>query len=443
MSLLLTIRRDGYFPFNANTSDTLMIIISTLHVLIFLILLIIFFWPNLLAKKFPSKLPSFDSRVAIISIIFLFLAITFVLFYKDYKTFSEVYSFNIPFVILVFLASFSLIAYFTIRKQSKALVISVFAISVLISLIPILYFPLTAKIGDLMPIITEQSSSLVKGENIYQYYLLDNGVWTQAVRQPGTIIAYLPAYILGIDPRIMSIIYTTLTCFVLLKIVYKQFRSIKYDQTLVFVSLGLILFLLSPYRLTRLDLYEPPFWLLLSITLLLISRGKYFLSAIFWGFGIITQVWFWLFTPFLFVFLLKKAGFKSFLQFFLISIGVAILGLAPFIIRDVEAYKEHVFGFYDLVLKENQYNNFTFYLTPWLMKLNLSPLLKILQFLSLAIIGLSALKYLKSFKLLIIYLAFTFFFFIQFNSLSWNYMYLNLILIMLFYFFYMLRLKDI
>ena len=45
----------------------------------------------------------------------------------------------------------------------------------------------------MLPIIGEAARSMLVGENIYRFYLLDNGVWTQMVRLPGLVMSYAPA----------------------------------------------------------------------------------------------------------------------------------------------------------------------------------------------------------------------------------------------------------
>lgn len=76
-----------------------------------------------------------------------------------------------------------------------------------------------------MPIIIEQGRAFLQGENIYQFYLLDNGVLTQAVRQPGNVLAFLPSIILSIDPRILSILYTIVGGYFLFKIRHNDLKK--------------------------------------------------------------------------------------------------------------------------------------------------------------------------------------------------------------------------
>ena len=226
-----------------------MIIISSIHIVVIGFLTLIFLKPNLLINKFKVKPLNFkiDSRYILIFFVLISLVITFVIYCKDYLVYKELYSFNILFVSSLFLISSILISIPIVLKRPKLAIFGIIVGSTLISLVPIIFFPITSKIGDLMPILYKQAEALMNNQNIYQYYLLDNGVLTQAVRQPGTVIAYLPAYIFQFDLRIMSILYTVLTAFIFIKISYKKIREIKFNKKWVLFFLGLGIFLLSPY----------------------------------------------------------------------------------------------------------------------------------------------------------------------------------------------------
>jgi len=314
-----------------------------------------------------------------------------------------------------------------VKKNSYKLIL--YVISLIIFTLPnILFMPITAKVGDLMPIVVNQTESLLQGENIYQYYLLDNGVETQAVRQPGVSIAYVPAEILGTDYRILSLVYVILCLAILVKLLPKKIYHSQFLLSLLAIST----LILSPYRLVRTDLYDAPYWFLLSLALYLLYRKRYLYFAIIFGLSITVQVWSWVLTPFVLLYLHRNLKFKEFLStsVTILTIGVGILLL--FILRDPGAYYEHVFEFYRSYLGRDSYVLVSIYLTPLLVILGLTQLVLPIQGISLGLIGGYSIKKLNDMSHILFLGSLALFTFIQFNSLSWNYMYFVIILMMIF-----------
>ena len=176
----------------------------------------------------------------------------------------------------------------------------------------------------------------------------------------------------------------------------------------------------------RFDLYEPPFWFVFITALYFLYQKRLFIFSFFWGIGIFTQVWCWITTPFVIVYFLRQYGFKktivSAMIYLLIGFGV----LAAFIIPDYKAYLEHVFGFFQNTQNIAGFPKVSMFLTPWVFTLGLGKYLQIIQVAFTALVGLIALKYLKTFRSLLLFLAIVIFVFIQFLIISWTYMYLNI-----------------
>jgi len=432
ISLLFVIKRDGYFPFNENSGELLIFIGNTLLLILFILGVILVVRPFKMnfASKIFAYLEKHIKSFAVIIIISNVLCI-FLLTIYTYTSFKTLYSINYPVLILLTVIALILPLFFILKQKPGKALISIFISSFLLSCLAILFFPITAKVSDLLPIVTKQGEAILSGQNIYQYYLLDNGTLTQAVRQPGIILLYLPASILGLDIRLMSIIYILATGVVLLKFVYPKFSGTKINRKFYTVFILLTLFLLMPYRNMRFDLYEPPFWFIFISGLYALYREKLKTFAVLWGVGICTQVWCWIATPFIVLYIFRKYNLRKTIWTALMYLSIGFGVLAIFIIPDYKAYLEHVFGFFQNTQNIGNFPKVSMFLTPWIFLLGLGKYLQIIQIFMSAIVGLFALKYLKTFVGLLFFLAVVILVFIQFLIISWTYMYLNIFYLLL------------
>lgn len=429
---LLSLRRDGYFPFSRNLDPIQAAWLQfTQTILVFLILI---FFISDYTITIPDKIIAFIDKYLfqfLILLVPILIISILLLLIKDTYVFSEYYSRNLSVFIGLGVFTVLIIILPLLKGMAKLSIVMLFVGSFLLFLIPILYFPITAKLSDLMPIINKQLEAFVACENIYQYYLLDNGVWTQAVRQPGTILSYFPAFLLGVDLRVVSIIFTLMTGIMFLSIAYKDIYKIKFNKRFLKIYLMIALFLLFPYRHVRADLYEPFYWFLLTLSLYLLNRSKLFMFSFIWGIGIFTQVWSWLFSPFVSLYLWRKYGFKKALEYSFVFLLFGIIPLLFFILPNPQAYYEHIFGFYKGLVDKGIYEVNSIYLTPLFHIYGLGKYLLPSQILSVAFIGITAIFKLRKFKHLLYCLALVFFIFVQFNSLTWNYMYIDLLAILI------------
>lgn len=428
---VLTVRRDGFFPFSRDVSEEILAWFQVLQSIMFLSLLLLFVFAEKI--RFSSRIVDFIERNSYrltIIVIPILVSTIFILFNHEINKFSEYYAVNkIVFAGLV-ITSFIIIIIPLILKKPKESFGALFLGSLLLFFLPVLYFKITANISDLLPIVSEQLKALINGENMYQYFVLDNEVTTQAVRQPGTTLIYLPAYILKLDLRIISVIFTLLTGFVFLKFSYTSIRDVKFDLKFLLTYFILLLFLLFPYRHLRHDLYEPFYWCLLSLSLLFLSRSKLLFFSTAWGISIFTQVWSWIFSPFVSLFIWRKHGFKKALIYSTIFLFVGVGLLSVFILREPSAYSEHVLGYYNNLLDSGIYAATTIHITPIFHIYNIETLLRPLQILVVASLGIISVLTIKNFKSLLSMLMLVIFSFIQLNIISWNYMYISMLVLM-------------
>ena len=231
----------------------------------------------------------------------------------------------------------------------------------------------------------------------------------------------------------MSVLYTYLTAYIIIKLSYNNCKII-FNKKFLLVYIITALFLLFPYRHLRSDLYEPFYWFLLSLSLYLLNKGKLFAFSIVWSVGIFTQVWNWIFSPFITLYLYKKCGFKKAMLYTFVYLSLGIISLSIFILPDINNYYKHVFGFYRDLINKKHYAETSIYITPLIHFLGLTQVLLHIQLFFSAIIGIISIFKLKTFRHLLIFLSFIFFTFIQFNSLTWNYMYINLLILLIIFF---------
>jgi len=433
--LILSIRRDGFFPFSANIDPLTWAWLLAAQVILLLLLLFFFFKPQLIEHivyKLKGKI-QLPPHLIVLGLVNLLILFTLVLHLSSSRTFPEYFHFGKNDALVFALLTIPLVSFPILTKKPALAVFSLFLATIILALIPIHYYEITANTADLLPIIQKQLDAFVNGQNIYQYFLLDNGVVTQAVRQPGTTLSFLPAFLQGLDIRFMSLIYTLLTGVVLLKFQYRKLQEAKFDTKFFITFSAIALFLLFPYRQVRHDLYEPFYWFLITLSLYWLHIGKLKWFALTWALGIFTQVWFWLFTPFAAVYLWRKYSFQQAVIVMGAAVAIGVGLLSVFILKNPNAYLEHVFGFYAGEIAKGSYAASTIHLTPLFTEYGLNRFLLPLQLFSLGVVGLFTLLRVKTWEKFLTALVLVFTYFVLFNSVSWNYMYIGLVVLMLVY----------
>jgi hypothetical protein len=210
----------------------------------------------------------------------------------------------------------------------------------ILKLYPIVCFPAAAKRSDMLPIIENAAQSLVVGDNIYRYYLLDNGVWTQMVRFPGLVVTYAPAVILRFDARLITLACETLF-FVLL------FR--RFGRNPLFLT-GLILLALSPYWHFRHELYEAPFWVALVVLLLAIERRDRAVEIVTLSVLVCMHQWSVLFLPFIVLLWARSRSWRYGLATAgsALAVGALVVGVASR--GDFASFWQHTVAYYSAAL---------------------------------------------------------------------------------------------
>jgi hypothetical protein len=123
-------------------------------------------------------------------------------------------------------------------------------------------FPLAAARSDMMPLLMQAGRELLAGHDPYSLYHLTPGSGTYLTYLPGLLLAYLPAALMGLDPRLLGVVYTLAAA------------GLLYLRAGAGAAVFLSVFLVNPYLVYRHDAYLAPFWLLLAASWIALSRPR-------------------------------------------------------------------------------------------------------------------------------------------------------------------------
>ena len=407
---MLIIRGDGYFPIPKTVDPVLFRAIVLLQTAVLAALTL-----YLLYKAFSeyNKLPYEISSGTIFLIIGISIFCIAGLHIFQARYFAKFgYRNNWG----AFSASILLSALLLIVLWRKNRFWAVLSSAMTLKLYPILAFPITANRSDMIPILVQAVGSLLKGENVYRYYLLDNNSWTQTVRFPGIIAAFIPSVVLKFDPRFILIV-----C----EILFFKIAQAKYGKHPWFIP-GLVLLAFSPYWHYRHELYEIPFWVVLFAVILISDKKRFFLHLIAFTVLITFHQWGVLFFPFIAIYLIRRTSLKYVVSVAAISFALSVLILAVFCRLDFSAFFLNAFKYYDEVLKGGNLFPGSLYFTPEIVRITGPSGIKLLVWAGEIFILLVAFLKLDSLRRLFGFLSAALFFMLLFNAVTWTYQYLLL-----------------
>lgn len=439
---IIQIRGDGYFPFPKSWSpDGLMAI-----VLVHTILLVFFICraSQILITGKGNKIILFRSQkilpVTTLKIIPVLLLITICGFHILQSHYFRNIGYRMNWNILSLFFIFSLIPVITfwyISKVRKRVSYNYFlhcilASAVILQLVPILLFPITAKRSDMLPILKSAAISLWHGENPYQYYLLDNGVMTQNVRFPGLILAYLPPAILDWDLRWITLLFELLTMLLLFKITKDVLKVASESNPACWdIPLTVTCFLLLPYFHYRHELYETPFWFFTLVTLIALYK-KHFIGFTLGLIGMmVMHQWGWLFAPFILIGFSLNCGLKKTLgslSLALLLSGIIISLVIKFHYRE---FYEQTLQYYDKLALKNEFYPMSMYFSAYFAKFNITRFLRPVQVLFQIPLLYLAYRYGKRIDSLCGILALSLTFMLLFNPVAWTYQYLLVVFLLI------------
>jgi len=215
--------------------------------------------------------------------------------------------------------------------------------------------------GDMLTLIEAASREFLAGKQPYREYpevyvtlgrqnglsgleeLVDFASKHNLVNQPlpylpGVWLGYLPAVALGIDLRILNLLY--LAC---LLCVFERLLPIRHDRSIV-LSLTFYPLLLSPSFLGIVPaLHVMHYWLLLLLTMLCIQKQRYWPGCVFFGLALATRQPALLIVAPLFAWLARQLRWKDLLRYTLATLGTYLFVMLPFAIwwGDVGLFWKH------------------------------------------------------------------------------------------------------
>jgi hypothetical protein len=294
----------------------------------------------------------------------------------------------------------------------------ILAAAFLLKVYPLVCFPIRAARSDMLPILQEAGRALLAGENVYRSYLLDNGTWTPMVRFPGLVIAYAPATLLRVDPRLVTLCAEALFFLV----VWRRFRGNP------LFSAGLILLALSPYWHFRHELYEAPFWLVLTALLLVLERRSPPAEVAALAVVVCMHQWGVLFLPFVALFLARSRSRAYGLASAGVALGVGALLVAVVSRGDPAAFWQQTMTSYGSTLaswaRHASFPVVSLYLTPWIAALGGATAVELASAAGVAAVFAWAWLRLRRLPDLVAFLAAVLLAVLLTNTVAWTYQYL-------------------
>jgi hypothetical protein len=407
------LRGDGYFPFSKTVEPHLFTFIVLLQTFV---LIAVSVWMAVVIVRPGSLLGQvgMNDRVQL-ALAVVSLVLIAALQVLNARRFAEFGYAGRPILLAVLLLGASL-ALGSLWRTNRFW--GILLADLVLKVYPLVCFPIVPKRSDMLPIIGEAARSMLAGENIYRFYLLDSGVWTQMVRFPGLVMAYAPATILNIDPRLIALASEALF-FVLL---FRRFRPNPLFST------GVILLALSPYWHFRHDLYEAPFWVALAVALLALERRDSVAEVAALSVVVCMHQWGLLFLPFIVLFVMRSRSRLHAVAVAASALGVGALVVAVASAGDLGAFWQHTVAYYAATLtswaQQDAFPRTSLYLTPWIARVGGATAVKAASALLVAAVFSWAFLRLRDSAQLFGFLALVLLTVLVTNTVAWTYQYL-------------------
>ena len=411
--LNLLLRGDGYFPFSKSVEPHLfsfVVLVQTLALIVSSVwMALVVIRPGSLVGRIGM---SDRTQFLLVAVGVVLIAALHVL---NARRFAEFGYAGRPVLLVALLAGASLaLALSWGRHRFSGILLA----DLILKVYPLVCFPIAAKRSDMLPIIGEAARSMLAGENIYRFYLLDNGVWTQMVRFPGLVMSYAPATLFHADPRLVALASEALF-FVLL------FR--RFGRNPLF-SGGVILLALSPYWHFRHELYEAPFWVALAVVLLALERRDSVAGVAALSIAVCMHQWGVLFLPFILLFLMRSRSraYGLAVAGFALAVGALVVAVAS--AGDLAAFWQQTVAYYATTLtswvQQGAFPRTSLYLTPWIARMGGAIAVKAASVLLVtAVFGWACVR-LRSLAQLVGFLALALLAVLVTNTVAWTYQYL-------------------
>jgi hypothetical protein len=409
----LLIRGDGYFPFAKSVDPRFFGMVVLLQTIVLIVCSV---WMAAVIIR-PAPLGrghalSDRLQIVLVASSVILIGALQVLNARRFAAFGYA---NRPVLLGGVLLGASLVLGFSWRRHRFA---GILGADLILKLYPLLCFPIAAKRSDMLPVIEQAARSMLVGENIYSYYLLDNGVWTQMVRFPGLVMAYAPATILHLDPRLITLTSEALFFTLLLR---------RFGRNPLFPG-GMILLALSPYWHFRHELYEAPFWVALVVLLLALERRNSAAEVVALSIVVCMHQWGVLFVPFVVLFLARSRSRRHAVA---VAGSALVAGALVVIVAcggDLAAFWRHTVAYYGATLaswaQQGGFPRTSLYLTPWIAAVGGAAAVKVTSLVLVAAAFVWACLRLRSLTQLVGFLPLALVALLLTNTVAWTYQYL-------------------
>ena len=316
MLFLITLCHGGDFPFSSASSAMLLRTISFLSTMLFSIAIAVAL--NILPlpeRRFLSVLRGWLEHRYTFPLTVLIGTILILLVHGVQGRYFSPLGYHIPSpgALLLFTTGAILFTLFAIKGRLSLTSLLLFSLvwTLALKCIPLIFFPINPVRSDMLPSIALACQKFVHGENPYTPNLL-NGQWTFMPYLPMTFLSFLPTLMAGVDMRLMTLMWDTITNALLLWFLMQNKPTLEEARPQALALLGWFFF---PFLHYRHELYFSVYFTLIvgSFLCLFIAEQKgrhekraLLGSAFLFGISIATRQWSWIIFPFYTVMLVRK-----------------------------------------------------------------------------------------------------------------------------------------
>ncbi len=190
-------------------------------------------------------------------------------------------------------------------------------------------FPLLGGFSNMILAMEAWGKTFLHGDSPYGAQVHSEQLM-QCCYLPGLWLSFLPAVVLHMDLRFLTVIYTLL--FVLM--VWLSMRP----QDRPLGSWFLVLFLLNPWTLARQEVYFSAYLLSWAAFFLALSRGRQTAAACCFGWGLSVHPFSWILLPVWAAWNIRCRGWRDARKDLLRAAGVAALVVLPFLLWDPQGF---------------------------------------------------------------------------------------------------------
>lgn len=207
-------------------------------------------------------------------------------------------------------------------------------LGILVRLISFGAIPIEPPRGDMLPLVQGALANFLAGQSPYTIYTMP---WELPLTYlPVTWLAYLPAYILGVDIRVTNVVAELIIGAALAWIATSHLKGERTQNYLFGASVGVILwawvFLQPSLQHWTQATTAPIWWAVLAVTLALVIRGHRWGAAVALGIGAATSPLIAVVSPFVGLYWLRSHGWRQTTKYVVLALAIAAALIVPFLL---------------------------------------------------------------------------------------------------------------